>query len=81
MLLTDGAPRSSRNPVANICITGRLVVTALLFLVAGGELISRVFRDFAGFAMMPVAIMMLVCELWTMSRPMVEVAPGQAASR
>lgn len=55
-------------PVAIICNQARLVVTALLFLVVSSKAGERFFHDFAGLAMMPMAVLMLVAELWILSR-------------
>lgn len=59
-------------PIAIFCNLIRLVTTALLFLVASGELAVRFFHDFAGFFMMPMAVMVLVGEMWVMSQLVVE---------
>lgn len=55
-------------PVAIACNLMRLVVTAILFMVASGELAQRFFHDFAGISMMPAAIAILLFELWIMAR-------------
>lgn len=59
-------------PVALLCNLIRLVVTAILFLIASSELAERFFHDFAGWTMMPLAIFMLVGELWVLSRLVIE---------
>ncbi|MBN1490178.1 MAG: exosortase/archaeosortase family protein [Phycisphaerae bacterium] len=61
-------------PVAIVCNLIRLVVTAWLFLVVSGEVAERFFHDFAGWTMMPLAVVLLVAELWIMSRLVVEDA-------
>ena len=61
-------------PIAIICNLVRLVVTAWLFLVVSGEVAERFFHDFAGWTMMPLAVVFLVAELWIMSRLVVEDA-------
>ncbi len=63
-------------PVAILCNTGRLVITAMLFLVTTNELAERFFHDFAGLFMMPMAVLMLMIELWVMSRLVIEEAPA-----
>ncbi len=67
-------------PVAIICNTARLVVTALLFLVGSSELANRFFHDFAGFTMMPLAVLMLILELWIMSKLVIEEPSNASAS-
>ncbi|UCG17294.1 MAG: exosortase/archaeosortase family protein [Phycisphaerales bacterium] len=59
-------------PVAILCNIVRVVVTALLFQAAGSEMAERFFHDFAGLTMMPVAVLLLLGELWIMSRLIVE---------
>ncbi len=66
-------------PVAILCNVGRLVVTALLFQITNDEFAERFFHDFAGFFMMPLAVAMLVLELWIMAKLVVEDAPPPAA--
>lgn len=61
-------------PVAIICNLFRLVVTAGLFLLVSSEFAERVFHDFAGLTMMPMAIAALLGELWILSR-LVETDP------
>lgn len=58
-------------PVAIICNLIRLVVTALLFLVVSGEWAER-FHDIAGWAMMPLAVFILIGEMWIMQRAVIE---------
>ena len=55
-------------PVAILCNLIRLVVTAVLYVVASSETAERFFHDFAGLTMMPLAVLVLVAELWIMSR-------------
>lgn len=62
-------------PVAILCNTVRLVVTAVLFLKSSSELAEHFFHDFAGLTMMPMAIMVLIFELWLMSRIIIADEP------
>jgi len=55
-------------PVAFMCNLVRLVATAVLYLVASSEIAERFFHDFAGLTMMPLAVLVLMGELWIMSR-------------
>jgi len=59
-------------PVAIFCNLIRLVVTAVLYLVASSETAERFFHGFAGLTMMPLAVVVLVAELWIMSRLVVD---------
>ncbi len=54
--------------VAIACNIVRLVATALLFAVVNAELAKTFFHDFAGWTMMPLAIVLLFGELWLLSR-------------
>jgi exosortase/archaeosortase family protein len=51
-------------PIAILANTLRLVVTAILYETSGSAVAERFFHDFAGFTMMPVAIVILMAELW-----------------
>ncbi|MEZ6126497.1 MAG: exosortase/archaeosortase family protein [Planctomycetaceae bacterium] len=50
-------------PIALICNIGRIVLTGLLYLTAGEELASRLFHDFAGWLMMPAALLLMWIEM------------------
>jgi exosortase len=50
-------------PIALICNTIRLTVTAIAFTMVKGELWEQVFHDFGGYAMMPLALGIIVLEL------------------
>ena len=51
-------------PIALICNTIRLAVTAIAFTIIKGETYEKVFHDFGGYAMMPLALGIIVFELW-----------------
>lgn len=55
-------------PIALLCNTIRLVVTAMFFTVLKGEYWEDVFHDFGGYAMMPLALAAIVGELWLMTK-------------
>jgi len=55
-------------PVAILCNQIRLTVTALLFMQFDSHVADRFFHDFAGWTMMPLAVVALVGELWIMSK-------------
>jgi exosortase/archaeosortase family protein len=55
-------------PIAMLCNTTRLAVTALAFTKVGGEYWEKIFHDFGGYAMMPLALGIVIAELWIMAR-------------
>jgi len=66
-------------PIALLCNTLRLATTAIFFTILEGEYWEQTFHDYGGFAMMPLALAMVVGELWLLARlttPPVETAPA-----
>jgi exosortase len=59
---------ASSLPVALLCNTTRLAITALAFTVVSGEYWEKVFHDFGGYAMMPLALATVVAELWILAK-------------
>ncbi len=59
-------------PIALICNTIRLTVTAIAFTVLSGEKWEKIFHDWGGLAMMPLALVMIVAELWLLSNIFLE---------
>ena len=55
-------------PIALACNTLRLIITALAFTKLDTQRWEKVFHDFGGFAMMPVALLIILFELWLLSR-------------
>jgi exosortase len=55
-------------PVALLCNTLRLAITSIFFTVLKGEYWEKVFHDFGGYAMMPLALAILVAELWLLEK-------------
>ena len=68
----NAVPALSSVPAAIFCNLIRLVVTALLFLLVNGKVAEAFFHDFAGLTMMPMAILILLAEMWIMSRLVIE---------
>jgi exosortase len=69
-------------PVAVMCNILRLCVTAVLFLLASAEVAQKFFHDFAGLAMMPIAVLLMFGELWLMDKLTVpEPDPQQGQAR
>ncbi len=59
-------------PIAIAANVFRITVTAVLHDLVSTELADKVFHDFAGLMMMPVAIAMLSAELWLISNLVIE---------
>ncbi len=59
---------ASSLPIALLCNTTRLVITAFAFTVLNGEHWEKIFHDFGGYAMMPLAIAAIVIELWLLTK-------------
>jgi len=59
---------ASSIPVALLCNTMRLAITALFFTVLEGEGWEKIFHDFGGYAMMPLALAAVVAELWLLAK-------------
>jgi exosortase len=55
-------------PIALLCNTIRLTVTSIFFTVLEGEYWEKIFHDFGGYAMMPLALAAVVVELWLMAK-------------
>jgi len=59
---------ASSLPVALFCNTVRLAVTAIAFTVLEGEYWEKIFHDFGGYAMMPLALAIMVGEFWFLAK-------------
>jgi exosortase len=59
---------ASAAPIAVLANIARIVVTALLYEIAGPEWGEMLFHDLAGWFMMPLAVLLLWLELELMSR-------------
>jgi exosortase len=59
---------ASSLPIALLCNTVRLAITAFAFTVLSGEQWEKVFHDFGGYAMMPLALAAVVMELWLLAK-------------
>jgi exosortase/archaeosortase family protein len=59
---------ASSLPIALLCNTTRLAITAIAFTVLSGENWEKIFHDFGGYAMMPLAIAVIVAELWLLTK-------------
>jgi exosortase len=59
---------ASSLPIAFLCNTVRLTITAIAFTMLSGEYWEKIFHDFGGYAMMPLALSMIVLELWLLTK-------------
>jgi exosortase len=59
---------ASSLPIALLCNTVRLTLTAIAFTILSGEQWEKIFHDFGGYAMMPLALAIVVAELWLLAR-------------
>jgi len=55
-------------PIGLLCNTIRLTLTAMAFTVLEGEFWAKIFHDFGGYAMMPLALGIVVLELWILQK-------------
>lgn len=55
-------------PIALLCNTVRLWMTSIAFTILDGETWKQMFHDYGGFAMMPLALAMVVGELWLLTQ-------------
>ncbi len=70
---------ASSIPVAVVCNIVRIFVTAVLMLHVSSELGEKFFHDFAGYVMMPIAVMLLFGELSLMDK--IFVSDSEARER
>jgi len=59
---------ASSLPIALLCNTVRLTITAVFFTILEGEHWEKIFHDFGGYAMMPLALAAVVGELWLLKK-------------
>ncbi len=55
-------------PIAIFCNTIRLFLTAIAFKYITGEQWQTLFHDFGGYAMMPLALLIVIGELWLIDK-------------
>ncbi len=55
-------------PIALLCNTIRLAITAVFFTILEGDYWEQIFHDFGGYAMMPLALAAVVGELWLLAK-------------
>jgi len=55
-------------PIGLFCNVVRLTITSIAFTILNGERWEEIFHDFGGYAMMPLALALVVFELWVLAR-------------
>lgn len=55
-------------PIALLCNTIRLAITAIAFTMLKGEYWEDIFHNFGGYAMMPLALGAVVAEMWLLKK-------------
>lgn len=55
-------------PIAMLCNTLRLAITSVAFTVIDSEKWEKTFHDYGGLAMMPLALFLIIGELWLFGR-------------
>jgi exosortase len=75
---------ASSLPIALFCNTLRLAITAVFFTILEGDNVEKLFHDFGGYAMMPLALALVIGEFWLLGRlvsPQAEVKPAVISRR
>jgi len=67
---------ASTLPIALLCNTIRLTITAMAFTVISGQRWEKIFHDFGGYAMMPLALGLVMAEFSLLSK--LTTVPAQA---
>lgn len=67
---------ASAVPIGLICNTLRLAVTAMAFTKIDAQHWEKAFHDYGGLAMMPLALGIVVFELWLLSNLVIESRSG-----
>ena len=67
-------------PVAVVCNILRISATAMLMLYVSADVAQKFFHDFAGYVMMPAAVMLLFAEIGLMDRIIVPEPEPAAGS-
>ena len=77
-LLDKALVLASTIPVALSCNILGITATGMLHELAGRELADLVFHDLAGWLMMPLAVVILLGELYLLARLLPEIAASEA---
>jgi exosortase len=59
---------ASSLPIALLCNVTRLTITAIAFTKLDGEKWEKTFHDFGGYSMMPLALALVIFELWFLTK-------------
>jgi len=60
-------------PVALLANIARIILTGVLHETIGGQIADKFYHDFAGWVMIPFALVLYWCEIWIFSHILVEV--------
>jgi exosortase len=63
---------ASSIPVALLANVARITLTGVLHECVGGQVASRFYHDLAGWLMIPFAVALYWCEIWVLSRLLIE---------
>ena len=67
---------ASAIPIAVIANVSRITVTAMMYEWVGDRAAQFVFHDFAGWLMMPLAVVLLTAEMFVLSKLLVDERPS-----
>jgi exosortase len=67
-------------PIALLCNTLRLAITSIAFTFLSSAKWEKVFHDYGGLAMMPVAMLLIVGQLWLFRRLFYQAPPSPRAA-
>jgi len=66
-------------PIALLCNAIRLAITTIVFTKLSGEKLETIFHDFGGYAMMPLALVIVIFEFWFLAK--LTMVPAKAGGR
>jgi len=66
-------------PIALLCNAIRLAITTIVFTKLSGAKLETIFHDFGGYAMMPLALLIVIFEFWFLAK--LTMIPEEANSR
>ena len=55
-------------PIALLCNAMRLAITTIVFTKLSGAKLETIFHDFGGYAMMPLALVIVIFEFWFLEK-------------
>jgi exosortase len=67
-------------PIAMLCNTLRLAATSIAFTILDSQKWEKAFHDYGGLAMMPLALLLIVGQLWLFRRLFYQAPPAAQAA-